>query len=86
MDNKKVVIKNSDNTTTEVDVITYLIREDKTGAYLVYSKGEKVGDTNDNIIYISKIVPNENTYHLATIGDDNEWVEVQNLLKKIANA
>lgn len=85
-DKKKIVIQNIDGSTAEVELVTYLIKEDNSGAYLVYSKGEKVGDENDNIIYVSKIIYNNDTYQLSGISDDNEWLEVQNLLKKIANA
>ena len=83
---KKIVIKNSDGTTMEVDLVTYLIRDDHKGAYLVYSKDEKAGEENDRVIYVSKIIPDKEVCHLGGISDDNEWLEVQNLLKKIANA
>lgn len=85
-DKKKVVIKSSNGSATEVEVITYLIREDNTGAYLVYSKGEKTGEENDEVIYISRIVTKDGVDELVGIADDNEWTEVQSLLKKIANA
>ena len=83
---KMIVIQNPDGTTMEVEQLTYLIREDNTGVYLVYSKGEKVGEADDEIIYISRIVGDGSTYHIEEIVDDNEWKEVQGLLKKIANA
>lgn len=85
-DKKKVVVKNTDGTMMEVELVTYLIKDDNTEAYLVYSKGEKTGDENDNIIYISRVINDNGVYELAGIADDNEWLEVQNLLKKIANA
>lgn len=83
-ENKKVIIQNPDGTTMEVNLVTYLIREGNTGSYLVYSKGEKVG-IDDEIIYISKIIVSGSIYQLEEIVDDNEWKEVQGLLKKIAN-
>ena len=87
MDEKKmIVIQNPDGTTMEVEQLTYLIRGDNTGAYLVYSKGEKVGEADDEIIYISRIIVDGSAYQLEEIVDDNEWKEVQDLLKKIANA
>ena len=85
-DKKMVVIQNPDGTTNEVELITYLIREDQNGSYLVYSKGEKTGEEEDEIIYISKIISNDSILQLSEITDDNEWAEVQILLKKIANA
>ncbi len=87
MENKKmVIIQNPDGTTNEVELVTYLIREDHTGSYLVYSKGEKTGEEDDEVIYISRIVVNGSILQLSEITDDNEWNEVQSLLKKIANA
>ena len=60
--------------------------EDNTNAYLVYSKGEKTGADNDEIIYISKILSKDNQLKIGDISDDNEWTTVQKLLKQIANA
>ncbi len=84
-DRKRVVIQNSDGTTLEVEQITYLIREDNTGSYLVYSKGEITGENDDEVIYISRIISDGNILQVAEITDDKEWEEVQILLKKIAN-
>lgn len=84
-ENNNVVIQNSDNTTMEVEVLTYLFDENKINKYLVYSKGEIVEGSTDEIIYISKIINDEDIIKLTAI-DDNEWGNVQNLLKKIANA
>ena len=83
---KMVVIKNSDDTTEEVELITYLISEDNMDTYMVYSKGEITGANQDEVIYISKITKDGNIYRLHGISDDNEWGQVQTLLKKIANA
>ena len=81
-----VIIENSDGTSSEVELVTYLISEDNANKYIVYSKGEKAGSADDEIIYISKIVSDNGTLQLSEITDDNEWALVQNLLKKIANA
>jgi len=83
---KKVIIQNNDGTTSEVQLVTYLISDDKTRTYLVYSKGEKIGEDNDEIIYISKLFIENNQMTIDDITDDNEWLDVQRLLKKIANA
>ena len=83
---KKVIIQNSDGTTMDVELVTYLISEDEKNAYLVYSKGEKVGNENDEIIYISKLFSNNGKLEIDEIKDDEEWLDVQKLLKKIANA
>ena len=66
--------------------MTYLISDDQINTYLVYSKGELSGADGDEVIYISKILQNGENLLLQEITDDNEWLSVQNLLKKIANA
>lgn len=87
MDNKKkVVIQKADGATMEVEVVTYLVNDDSSKAYLVYSKGEKNGAEEDEIIYISKIQSEGNVLHLSDISDDSEWASVQKMLKQIANA
>ena len=87
MDNKEmVIIENSDGTKMEVELVTYLISDDNLKRYLVYSKGEKNGAELDEVIYISKVVKSGDILQLEEIADDNEWAEVQRLLKKIANA
>ena len=80
------IIQDIDGTTTEVELVTYLISDDNKKTYLVYSKGEKMGTDGDEIIYVSKITPEGDVLKLSEIVDDNEWIEVQKLLKKIANA
>jgi uncharacterized protein YrzB (UPF0473 family) len=86
MDKNKVTIENKDGTTKEVEMITYLVSEDQKNHYIVYSKGETTGNDGDEIIYISRIVNNNNTIHIEEIKDDAEWGMVQLLLKKIANS
>ena len=85
-DKEMVIIENSDGSKVEVELVTYLLTDDKTNKYIVYSKGEKSGDAGDEIIYISKVVSEDNVLKLTEITDDNEWLIVQDLLKKIANA
>ena len=85
-ESKLAIIQNGDGTTMKVNLITYLIRDDNKGAYLVYSKNEKVGEAGDEIIYISRIISEDDTLKLEEITDDVEWQDVQKLLKKIANA
>lgn len=86
MDKNKVTIENKDGTTKEVEMITYLVSDDQKKHYIVYSKGETTGNDGDEIIYISRIVNNNNTIHIEEIKDDAEWGMVQLLLKKIANS
>ncbi len=85
MENRKVIIQDSDGVKTEVELVTYLINDSNKKTYLVYSKGEKTGAEDDEIIYVSRIVREDNIIYIDEITDDNEWIEVQNLLKKIAN-
>ncbi len=83
---RMVVIQNVDGSTMEVELITYLISEDKGKKYLVYSQGEKTGVDEDEVIYISKIISDDNVLKLQEISDDVEWADVQKLLRRIANA
>ena len=85
-DKEMITIKYSDNSTLDVELVTYLISEDKQNKYLVYSKGEKTGVDEDEIIYISKFIPENGILKISEITDDNEWLDVQKLLKRIANA
>ena len=87
MENKEMIkIKNPDNSVMEVELVTYLISDDKRDKYVVYSKGEKTGVNEDEIIYISKLFVDNGIVQISEIVDDNEWIAVQNLLKRIANA
>lgn len=86
MDNSgKVIIVNQDNTEMEVEVVTYLNSKDSMNQYIVYSKGENQPN-GDVIIYISKIKEEDGITKLEEIVDDDEWKDVQKLLKEIANA
>ena len=85
MDNKEmVIIENSDGTIMEVELVTYLVSDDRLNTYVVYSKGETSGVEADEVIYISKVIKQGDILQIEEIGDD-EWAEVQRLLKKIAN-
>lgn len=87
MDTKEMIyIQNSDGSKEEVELVTYLISDDNMKSYLVYSKGEKTGVEEDEVIYISRVVYDGAIIKLQEIEDDTEWSEVQRLLKKIANA
>ena len=87
MEEKEMItIQNSDNSTMDVELVTYLVSEDGQNKYLVYSKGEKTGVNDDEIIYISKFEIDNGNYQISAIVDDNEWLSVQQLLKRIANA
>ncbi len=86
MDKKMIMIENNDGTTTQAELVTYLMSDDQQKNYIVYSKGEMSGNEGDEIIYISKLARNGNALYLEEIQDDLEWSEVQTLLKRIANA
>ena len=85
MEDRKVIIQGNDGVKTEVELVTYLINDSNKKTYLVYSKGEKTGAEDDEIIYVSRIIREDNVIYIDEITDDNEWIEVQNLLKEIAN-
>ena len=85
MDSEKITIVELDGTETEVEVVTYLNSKDNMNQYMVYTKGENQPN-GDVIIYISKIREDEDKMILEEIVDDDEWKEVQKLLKEIANA
>ena len=68
-----------------VNLITYLISDDGDRKYVVYSKSNDK-DSDDRIIYISKFHNDNNVLSISEITDDNEWSDVQKLLRKIANA
>lgn len=70
----------------DVELVTYLISDDKLKQYIVYTKGEVRGTEGDQVIYISKLFKDNEGYKIQEITDDFEWNEVQHLLKKIANS
>lgn len=87
MEKEMIGIINPQGGTEEVELITYLISDDKLKQYAVYTKGEVRGDNNEQVIYISRLFKGEdNSFKLEEIVENEEWLEVQRLLKKIANA
>lgn len=70
----------------EVELVTFLNTADKSNSYVVFTKGETRGENNNRIIYVSKIYKDAEDYKLEEITSDEEWKNVQVLLKKIANA
>ena len=81
----KIIIVNQDETEIEAEIVTYLNSKDSMNQYLVYTKGENQPN-GDVIIYISKIKEEDDITKLEEIVDDDEWKDVQKLLKEIANA
>ena len=86
MGKKRIRIMFSDGRFEDVELVTYLFSDDEQTNYVVYSKGEKNGAEDDEVIYISRIVNNGSSLQIEEITDNNEWISVQTLLKKIANA
>lgn len=83
---EKITIVDSNNNEQDVQLVTYLISDDNMNTYLVYTKGEVQGVDEDLIIYVSKILDDNGVLKLEGINEDEEWSQVQRLLKKIANA
>lgn len=87
MEEKEMIeVIDIDGLTTEVELVTYLNSEDDKRQYIVYTKGETPGTNGDQVIYISRFVNNDGELKIEEIVDDAEWIDVQHLLKKIANA
>ena len=87
MDNKEIAeLIDIDGFSTEIEVVTYLNSEDDKRQYVVYTKGEIQEQTGNQVIYIARIVKDGEKLNLAEITEDAEWVDVQHLLKQIANA
>ena len=86
MSNEMIKLVDLNGNESDVELITYLISDDNMKTYVVYSKGETQGAEQDRIIYISKVNKEDNKLKISEIIDDEEWVQVQQLLKNIANA
>ena len=84
MDNK-IIIVDTNGKEEEVELVTYLNTKDSMNQYIVYTKGEKQSN-GDIVIYISKLIEEDNKKKIVEINDDEEWKNVQTLLKEIANA
>lgn len=86
MNDKEIVeIVDTNGNSTMVELVTYLISDDRLKQYIVYTKGEIKGAGNDQVIYISKLFKDNEGYKIQEIIEDSEWIEVQQLLKRIAN-
>ena len=81
----KAIIVSKTGIEEEVEIVTYLNTKDSLNQYIVYSKGEKQPN-GDMIIYISKLIDEDNKKKIIEISDEEEWKNVQSLLKDIANA
>lgn len=87
MDNKETAeLIDIDGLSSDVEIVTYLNSEDNKRQYVVYTKEEIQEQTGNQVIYIAKIIPEGNVLRLEEITDDLEWIDVQHLLKAIANA
>ena len=87
MDNKEMAeLIDIDGLSSYVEIVTYLNSEDNKRQYVVYTKEEIQEQTGNQVIYIAKIIPEGNVFRLEEITDDLEWIDVQHLLKAIANA
>ena len=84
--NNVIEIVNIDGTKEDVSLITYLNSEDNKRQYLVYSRNENIGNNGDLLIYVAKIMSENDELTLKAIVDDAEWIDIQHMLKKIANA
>lgn len=74
-----------DGLSSEIEVITYLNSDDDKRQYVVYTKGEVQEQTGNQVIYIARMLKENDMIKLEEITDDLEWIDVQHLLKKIAN-
>ena len=87
MDNKEMAeLIDIDGLSSDVEIVTYLNSEDNKRQYVVYTKEEIQEQTGNQVIYIAKIIPEGNVFRLEELTDDLEWIDVQHLLKAIANA
>ncbi len=86
MDKEMIDVINTDGSREQVELVTYLVSDDKLRKYVVYTKGEIQGNEGDQVIYISKLFETNGKAMIEEITDDNEWSDVLNLLKRIANA
>ena len=86
MGGNNIEIINPTGAIEKVELVTYLVSDDGSNTYVVYTKGEVQGTEGDQVIYISKVVSDSGALVLQEIIDETEWTNVQVLLKKIANA
>ena len=81
----KIIIVNKNGEEEEVELVTYLNTRDNMNQYIVYTKDEKQPN-GDIVIYIAKLIEEDGIKKIIEINDENEWKNVQSLLKEIANA
>lgn len=81
----KIIIVDKEKNEEEVELVTYLNTRDSMNQYIVYTKGEKQPN-GDIVIYISKLIEEDDKKKIVEIIDEEEWKNVQTLLKEIANA
>lgn len=87
MEEKDIVeLVDSSESKTSIEVVTYLTSLDETKNYVVYTKGEVRGEARNHVIYISRIQKSGDNYEIDEITSDDEWADVQRLLKRIANS
>lgn len=82
---RMVEIIDTEGLKNEVELITFLNSEDDSRQYIVYTKGETQGPNKDTIIYVSRVVNDAGILRIEEIDEDTEWIDVQHLLKTIAN-
>ncbi len=86
MDKKEMAeLIDVDGLSSEIEVVTYLNSDDDKRQYVVYTKGEVQEQTGNQVIYIARMLKENDMIKLEEITDDLEWIDVQHLLKKIAN-
>lgn len=81
----KITIVNQKQEEEDVELVTYLNTKDNKNQYIVYTRNEKQPN-GDIIIYISKLIEEDKIKKIVEIKDEEEWKNVQTLLKEIANA
>lgn len=80
-----IIIVDQNGEEQEVELVTYLNTRDNMNQYIVYTKNEKQPN-GDIVIYISKLIEEDEQKKIIEINDEEEWKNVQQLLKEIANA
>ena len=82
--NKKIEITNSLGQKVEADIITVFKVNSTNKDYIVYTFNEKDSENNYKT-YTSRLRETDGQYFLDAITDDNEWLDVKNIIVKIAN-
>lgn len=82
--NKKVLITNAKGQQIEADVVTAFTLKENNNDYVVYTFGEKNGDSSK--LYTSRIREENGQYFFDAISDDREWAKVQEVINKELNS